>query len=527
MSTTAGQPAAPAVPEVPGNGVQRDRTIGKWWPLAAVCTAVFMLLIDVTVVNVALPDIQQDLHASFSDLEWVVDAYALTLAAFQLTSGSLGDRLGRKQLFIGGIGLFAVSSLACGLAPTAITLDWFRAVQGVGGAIMFANSLALLGQSYSGRDRGTAFGVWGATTGASVAIGPLVGGALTSGIGWRWIFFINLPIAALAVAISVYGLASPPRRAKQSIDVRGFVLFTLALVMFVLGLIRGNDDGWSSLRILGLLIGSVLLLIGFVAVELRTEQPMLDVRLFRRPAFVGAQVAAIGIAATLFALFLYLTLYFQDVLGFSAFQTGLRLMPITVMTFLVAPVAGKLSARVPFRWLIGSGLLVVGVGQLLMHGVTGTSSWTELLLGFFVAGVGSGMINPPLGALAVGVVEQERSGMGAGTNNTFRQVGLATGIAAYGVLFQNRVSHALTGSLPHLGSAPHHQLVNAVSSGGIQDALRHVPSGQRHTIDSAARAAFASGLNELVIVCGVVAIVAGLACFVLIRQRDLVSARRG
>ena len=254
---------------------------------------------------------------------------------------------------------------------------------------------------------------------------------------------------------------------------------------------------------------------------------MLDVRLFRRPAFVGAQVAAVGISATLFALFLYLTLYFQDVLGYSAFQTGLRLLPITVVTFLVAPVAGKLSARVQLRWLIGTGLVVVGIGQLLLHGVTGTSAWTELLLGFVIAGFGSGMINPPLGALAVGVVERERSGMGAGTNNTFRQVGLATGIAAYGALFENRVSQALRDSLPHLTPPQHGSLVSAVSSGGIQAALHHVPGSRRETVAAAARSAFAVGLNDLVVVCGTVAIIAGLACFLLIRQRDLVSAQRG
>jgi len=495
---------------------------GKWWPLAAVCVAVFMLLIDVTVVNVALPDIQRELHASFSNLEWVIDAYALTLAAFQLTSGSLGDRLGRKPIFVGGIAVFAASSLACGLAPTATTLDWFRAVQGVGGAVMFANSLAILGANYSGRDRGTAFGVWGATVGASVAVGPLVGGALTSGIGWRWIFFVNLPIAAVAIGISLRGLRGSPAEERRRLDLLGLLLFSAGLILLVLALIRGNDDGWASGRIIGLLAGAGALLVAFILTELRLDEPMLDVRLFRRAGFTGAQIAAVGISASMFALFLYLTLYLQDILGFSAFATGVRLLPITLLTFVAAPGAGKLSARVPFRWLIGTGLVIVAVGQFLMHGVTSTSAWTALLAGFLVGGVGNGLINPPLGSLAVGVVERERSGMGAGVNNTFRQVGLATGIAAFGAIFQNRVAHTISAA-PQVPAAVKGQLAAAVSSGGVQQALQHVPPAHREQIAAVAKSAFTGALNDLFIVGAVVAAAAGVLCLLLIQQRDVIS----
>lgn len=517
MTATAQQPASTSTDD--------DLPASKWWPLAAVCIAVFMLLLDVTIVNVALPNIQSDLSASFSNLEWVVDAYALTLAAFQLTSGSLGDRLGRKRLFIIGIGIFAGASLACGLAPSAITLDWFRALQGVGGSIMFSNSLALIGDNYSGRDRGTAFGIWGATTGASVAIGPLVGGALTSGISWRWIFFINVPIAAIAIYVAARGLRRSQPSDRARIDPYGLVLFSGGLVLLILGLIRGNDDGWTSKRILALLIAAVVLLVAFVVAELRIRQPMLDVRLFRRPGFIGAQLGAFGVSATMFALFLYLTLYIQDVLGYSALQTGLRFLPFTLLSFLAAPLAGKASGRATYRWLIGGGLVLAGIGQLLLHGVTPTSSWTTLLLGFILAGLAVGTINPPVGSLAVSVVEQRQSGMGAGTNNTFRQVGLATGIAAYGALFQNRVAHALSKSLSQLPAQARHGLTNAVASGGIKQGAASAPKAQQHAVLVASKSAFIAGFNDIVIVSGTGAVVAGILCMILIRNKDLISGQ--
>ena len=271
---------------------------GKWWPLVAVCTAIFMLLLDITVVNVALPDIQRDLNASFDSLQWVIDAYALTLASFQLITGVLGDRLGRRPVFTTGIAIFAVASLACGVAQSALWLDVARAAQGVGGSIMFANSLAILGTTYRGRDRGTAFGIWGATTGASVAIGPLVGGALTTGVGWRWIFFVNLPIAAAAIALSLLRLDRARGRADRRLDLPGFGLFSGSLALLIYALIRGNDAGWASGQILGVLGAAAAAMVAFLVVESRTQEPMLDLRSLPRsflPRRPGRRVRDLGL----------------------------------------------------------------------------------------------------------------------------------------------------------------------------------------------------------------------------------------
>src|SRR3954464_14455364 len=280
----------------------------RWWTLGAVCVATFMLLIDITIVNVALPAIADDLGSSFTDLQWVVDAYALSLAALLLTAGSLSDLFGRRRIFVIGLGLFTLSSLLCGLATTPTFLTFSRAAQGVGGAAMFATSLALLAQAFHGRERGTAFGIWGATIGAAVAIGPLVGGFLTEHVSWQSIFLINLPIgvAAIVMTLAKVGESSDPEHG--GVDWAGLVTFSGGLFMLVFALVRGNAEGWTSSLIVGLLIGAAVLLTTFVVVEMRSEKPMLDLSLFRRAAFAGAAIVAFCLSAGMFALFLYLTL---------------------------------------------------------------------------------------------------------------------------------------------------------------------------------------------------------------------------
>jgi EmrB/QacA subfamily drug resistance transporter len=490
-----------------------------------------MLLLDITIVNVALPKIQSSLHASFSDLQWVVDAYALTLASVLLVSGSVADIIGRRRVFIVGLGLFSASSLACGLAGSPLMLTLSRGFQGFGGAMLFATSLALLASTFHGRERGTAFGVWGATTGIAVAVGPLLGGALTDTLGWQSIFLVNVPIGIAAVAMTFAKVAETRDPNPAGIDWPGAIAFSASLFMFVLALIRGNDDGWGSTEIVLLLVGSVVALLAFLTIEARTSHPMFDLALFRKPAFAGASIVAFSLSASMFAMFLYLVLYLQDIDGFSAFHTGLRLATFSAASFIVAPIAGKLSAQLPVRWLLGAGLELVGLGLLLMHGfsshgLTVDSEWTALLAGFIVAGAGTGLINPPLASTAIGVVPPQRSGMGSGINTTFRQVGIATGIAGLGAIFQSHVTDKVTKGLAGTpGEAHASQLAHAVISGASKQAASAVPPQFRGKVVGVAHDAFVSGLNELLIVGAVVAFAGALLALLLVRQRDFVPSQ--
>jgi EmrB/QacA subfamily drug resistance transporter len=502
-----------------------SRLAPKWWTLLAVCLAIFMLLLDITIVNVALPNIRRDLGSNFTDLQWVIDAYALGLAALLLPAGSLGDLLGRRKVFVGGIAVFVLASLLCGLSHTPTMLNLARALQGVGGAMMFATSLALIAQEFEPRERGTAFGLWGATTGFAVAIGPLIGGLLTEGIGWEWIFFVNVPIGIATAAMTLARVPDSERDPSARIDFAGLVTFTGALFCLVLGLIRGNDEGWGSATIVGLFATSVVLLAAFTAIELRTRQPMLDLSLFRKPAFTGAQIVAFSLHASMFSMFLYLTLYLQNILGYSPLEAGLRFLPVSLLSFLVAPVAGKLAERLPLRGFLGAGLILVGCGLLLMNGIQPDDDWTTLLPGFILAGIGIGCVNPPLATAAIGVVEPQRSGAASGINSTFRQVGTATGIAGLGALLHARVSDHLSAALAGAPLPPGARdgLAGAVSSGNIHAVAGASPPGARGDLLAAAQGAFIDGLDEILVVAAAVAFVGGLLALALVRQRDFVG----
>ena len=496
----------------------------KWWTLLVVCVGTFMLLLDITIVNVALPTIAKSLKASFSDIQWVIDAYALTLASVLLTAGVLADMLGRRLVYSIGLGLFALTSLLCALSPSALFLIFARAGQGIGGAIMFSTSLALLAQEFHGRDRGVAFGVWGATLGAAAAVGPLLGGALTEGLGWASIFYINVPIGILAAALTMTKVAESHNPEGKRIDWIGTVTFTACLFLLVLAIIRGNALGWTSATILGLFAASAVLLVLFVISEVVQENAMFDLSLFRKPTFAGASLAAFSVSSAMFAMFLYLTLYIQTLLGFSPLQTGLRFLPFTVVSFFAAVASGNLSARIPVRLLLSVGLLLVGVGLFLMRGLTPSSHWTALLAGFIVAGAGVGAVNPALASTAIGVVPPQRSGMASGINNTFRQVGIATGIAALGALFESTITHKLTPLLagtPAAGKAA--QIAHAVAAGGTQQVLHSVPPSVRPRADAAIHVAFASAMNDILLVAGIVALAGAVLALVLVRGRDFAA----
>jgi EmrB/QacA subfamily drug resistance transporter len=497
----------------------------KWWTLLAVSIATFMLLLDITVVNVALSSIREDLGASFTDLQWVVDAYALTLAALVLTAGSLADRLGRRRVFGAGLAIFTFASLLCALAPDPTFLNLSRALQGVGGAVMFAVSLALIAQEFrAGRERGMAMGVYGATIGVAVAIGPLVGGALTDGLGWESIFYLNVPIGAAALAITYTRLRESRDPNATRIDWLGVATFSGALLLLVLALLRGNDEGWGSGLILSLFAGASLLLAAFLAIEQRVREPMLPLGLFRLPSFTGVQLAAFAVSASLYAMFLYMTLYLQNYLGHSPLETGLIYLPITVLVFVFSGIVGALIGRVPARLLLCAGLGLTGLGLLLMSGIEAGSEWTTLLGGFLVAGAGSGLLNPVIADVAVSVVPKERSGMAAGINDTFRQVGVAVGIALWGAIFVSRgadeVRDVAAGTPAASGGRPR-ELVEAASSGSIDQALAALPPDARQAAATAASEGFLAGLNSVLMLGALLSFAGAVFALWLVREREI------
>ncbi|MCL5734836.1 MAG: MFS transporter [Actinobacteria bacterium] len=496
----------------------------RWWTLGVVCTGVFMLLLDITIVNVALPDIAVAFKATISGLQWVIDAYSLALASLLLTAGIMADRAGRRLLFFIGIGIFTMGSLLCGTSSGIVFLSISRAFQGIGGAIMFATSLAMLSESFKGRERGIAFGVFGAMTGIAIAVGPVIGGALVSGLGWRWIFFVNIPVGIIVFVATLLRVDESRDPNPKRLDLLGFITFSTGLAALIFGLIRSNTAGWGSLTVIGSLVGAAVLLAAFVAAEGLSRDPMFDLRLLRVPTFDGGLIAAFGISASIFSALTYLVLFLQDVVGLSALSTGVRFLPLSLSIFVAAGVAGRLTSDLPKRFLISPGFVLIGVGLLLMRGLTPTSGWTHLLPGMIVSGVGGGLVNVPLVATAVGVVPPSHAGMASGINSTFRQVGIATGIAVLGAIFIARIRSTVISQLAGtVLAAQSHDIAVAAASGRIGLTLSSLPQVDRPLVAAATRAGFVDGLNLILLIAALLTFLAAVTSFFLIREKDFVA----
>jgi EmrB/QacA subfamily drug resistance transporter len=403
--------------------------------LAVVCLATAMLMLDIAVVNTALPKIAADLHSGLAGIQWLVDAYTLALASIVLTAGSVADRIGRRTVFIGGITLFTATSLVCALASDMAVLDVARALQGMGAAMMFASSLAILVEAFPApSERMKAFAAYGATMGASFAVGPFLGGLLTTELGWQAVFLVNLPLGLLALAGTLAWLRESRDPSPRRVDWIGQATLTGGLFLLVLALLRGNDVGWGSTQIVAELAGAAILLISFIVTEARVAQPMLPLGLFRRPDFSAAQIAAFAISASFFALFLYITLYLQEVLGLSPIEAGLVYVPGTLLMFFVSGATSQLLKWVSAEVVTVTGLALVAGGLALMTVAGADSSWIAILPGLLVVCLGTGLFNPALAAVAMGSVPERESGLGAGVNDAFRMGGVAVGVAAFGAL---------------------------------------------------------------------------------------------
>src|ERR1700761_1246855 len=477
-----------------------NREMRKWWPLVAVCAGSFMLLVDLTIVNVALPDMARELHTTFSDLQWVIDLYALVLGALVLTVGAVADRLGRRAIYVAGLVLFAASSLTCGLAPNVAVLLAARGIQGLGAAAMFATTMALISNTYEGRERGIAFGTWSAVAGAAAAVGPIIGGLLTANFGWPWIFLGNLPVSVVAVALTLRWVPASRDPHPRRIDLPGMLTFAIAAAALTYGLIRG---AWASGETIALFAVAVLAVAAFVVTERRSAAPMLDLSLLKNPVFTAMILAGSLLSAAAWAAMTYQSLWFQSVLGLSAIQAGLVFLPCAAAVFLVAGQIGRFLHRTSPRWMVGIGLLVIAVGALAQAVLRQNSSWPVVIPGLVLVGIGAGLAMASLTSTAMAAVPWQRAGMAGGALSAFRQLGYAFGIAVLGEVFRSGLAH---------GSGP--ALAGQLSGGQAQAVLAHAPA-----LAPVVHRAFAHGLDLVYVVAAGIGLIAAVAVFILARPR--------
>lgn len=477
----------------------------KWWPLVAICSGACMLLVDVTIVNVALPDMARQLHTTFSDLQWVIDLYALVLGAAVLTVGAIADRFGRRRIYLAGLVLFAAASLTCGLAPNVGLLIAARGVQGVGAAAMFATTMALISNTYTGRDRGMAFGVWGAVNGAASAVGPIIGGLLTANFGWRWIFLVNLPVSVVAVALTLRVITESRDPHPRRIDLAGMASFTIAAGSLTYALIRG---AWSSAETITLVAVTVAALAWFVLAERRGAAPMLDLRLLRNPTFTAMLLAGALLSAAAWAGMTYQSLWLQSVLGLSAIKAGLVILPCAASAFLVSGQVGRFLHKASPRWMVGAGLAVIAVGALAQAVLRQDSGWPVVIPGLVLVGVGAGLAMASLTATAMSAVPWQQAGMAGGALSAFRQLGYALGIAVLGEVFDGGLTHGAGAGLS-----------GALSGGQAQAVLARTPA-----LAPVVHRAFADGLDVAYVTAAAFGLIAAVAVFALVRPASPAGA---
>jgi EmrB/QacA subfamily drug resistance transporter len=486
----------------------------RWWTLGAMCFALFMIMLDNTVVNVALPSIQRGLHATTSSLEWTVNAYTLTFAITLVTGGRLGDIYGRRKMFLFGVVVFATASFLIGLAQSDVWLVAFRAVQGVGSGFMMPATLSIITNTFDARERGRAIGTWAGVSAMALAIGPVVGGFLVQEVSWQSIFFLNVPVAIVAIAVTLLAAReSRDETAIREVDVPGVATLTVGLGALVLGLVQSNEWGWGSPRVLGLFALAVVMLVAFVVVERTRRAPMVDFSFFRSRSFFGANVVAFIVSFAMFAMFFYLALYMQDVLRFTPLEAGVRFLPSTVMIMIVAPIAGRLADRVGPRPLMTIGLCLVSFALFWMTGITTHSSYGFLIVSFVVLGVGMGLVMSPMSTAAMNSVEVTKAGVASGLLSMTRMVGSTFGVAVIGAIVATLGRTHLQTLLPQVPDAERGRLVNALGSGatGGGAAPAHVQAALSQT--------YVYALSNALYVAGGVALLGALLAWVLVARR--------
>jgi EmrB/QacA subfamily drug resistance transporter len=470
----------------------------KWWTLAAMCFALFMIMLDNTVVNVALPSIQKDLGASISSLEWTLNAYTLSFAVLLVTGGRLGDIFGRRRMFMGGVVVFAASSALIGLAPSQGLLVAGRAIQGMGAAFMMPGTLSIISNTFPPHERGRAIGTWAGVSALALAIGPAVGGALTQYVSWRAIFFLNLPVAMGAVVVTLFAVReSFDKTVGRSVDYAGIGTLSVGLSALVLALVEGNGWGWGSTEIVALLVTAAVGLVAFALVELRGKAPMVQFEFFRSRSFLGANTVAFIVSFAMLAMFFFIALYMQNILGYGALDAGIRFLPSTVIIIFTAPVAGRLADRIGPRIPMTAGLALAALALFLQSQVTTTTGYGQLLVPFMIMGLGMGLTMSPMSTAAMNAVSPDKAGVASGILSMSRMVGGTFGVAAIGALFQSLLKDRLSGDLSglHLSASQHQHIADAVTSGQGAHALKGLDPTTAQQAGRAMKDAFVHGLS--------------------------------
>jgi EmrB/QacA subfamily drug resistance transporter len=484
----------------------------RWWALGAMCFALFMIMLDNTVVNVALPSIQRSLHASTSSLEWTVNAYTLSFAVLLVTGGRLGDLFGRRKIFLAGVVVFALSSGAIGFSPSDTWLVAWRAAQGVGSALMMPATLSIITNAFPAEERGKAIGTWAGVSAMALAIGPVVGGFLVESVSWQSIFFLNLPVAVGAVVIALFAVReSRDETVERTVDVPGVLTLTIGLAALVLALVEGNGWGWGSARELAMFAVAIVGLAAFAVVERRRRVPMVDFSFFRSRTFLGANIVAFIVSFAMLAMFFFLALYMQNIRGYTPLQAGVRFLPSTMMIIVIAPLAGRLADRIGSRPLITFGLLAVSGALFWQSHLTVSSGYGALLPGFVLMGVGMGFVMSPMSLAAMNAVDRTKAGVASGILSMNRMVGGTFGVAVLGAMVATLGRSKIDQLLPAVPSAERARLAGDLGSGGVQHGVpaQVVDAGQQ---------AFVYALHYGLLLGSAVALVGAIAAAALIRR---------
>ena len=440
----------------------------RWWALGAMCFALFMIMLDNTVVNVALPSIQRSLHASTASLEWTVNAYTLSFAVLLVTGGRLGDLFGRRKIFLVGVVVFAGASAAIGFSPSDTWLVAWRAVQGVGSAMMMPATLSIITNAFPATERGKAIGTWAGVSALALAIGPVVGGFLVESVSWQSIFFLNVPVAVGAVVITLFAVReSRDETVARRIDVPGVATLTIGLSALMLALVEGNSWHWGSTRELALFAVAALALAAFAVVERRQSAPMVDFSFFRSRTFLGANIVAFIVSFAMLAMFFFMALYMQNILHYSPLQAGVRFLPSTLMIVLIAPIAGRLADRVGSRPLMTLGLSTVAGSLFWQSHLTVSSGYGALLPGFILMGIGMAFVMSPMSTAAMNSVAQAKAGVASGILSMNRMVGGTFGVAVLGAMVATLGRSKVNDLLPAASSAERARLAGALGSGEV------------------------------------------------------------